>query len=275
MSQYTGIIMNNADYHAHHAIGKSTLDLIARDPHLVEWSRTVKQDRSNTPAIDLGDALHAILLEPDRLASEFAIAPKMDMRTSDGKAAMKDFREDNTGKTILSADDYRQLVAMFDSVMAHPQARELIEADGVNERSFFWSDEGTGFDCKCRPDKFIPGRSLLVDVKSTPNIAKFSYAVEDYRYYVQDPWYCDGLKQFGSDVTMAFLVVQKNADIGRYPVQVFKLPDDLILYGRQTYRRNLNRYAEFIKRGGMEQIQELDIHYRFIDHCIEALEVQT
>lgn len=270
-----GIIMGLAEYHAHPAIGKSTLDLIARDPYLVEWSRAAPVDTSKTEALNLGDAVHAALLEPDRYAKTYAVAPELNLRTNDGKAALKAFEEANQGKTILSAEDDQQIRNMVESIMAHPQARELIEAEGLVERSYFWTDGPTGIECKCRPDKFIPERGLLIDVKTTPSIAKFTYSVEDFRYYVQDPWYCDGLKKFGHAAQMAFLVVQKSAELGRYPVQVFTLPEDVILFGRQTYRRDLDRYARFLDGKERGRIQELSIHYRFIDQCVESLEIQT
>lgn len=266
--------MDIAEYHLHPAIGKSTLDLIARDPHLVEWQRTAPVDSSKLEAASIGDALHAILLEPDRYAATYATAPECNLRTNDGKAALAAFTAENAGKVILDAGDAKLVTMMRDSIMAHPQARELIEAQGIVERSLFWTDEDAGIRCKCRPDKMLPGAGLLVDVKTTPSIAKFSYSVEDYRYFVQAPWYIDGAERFDSGISeMLFLVVQKTADMGRYPVQVFKLPQDLILYGRQVYRRDLDAYKRFLK--GQRQVAELPVHYRFIDHCVEHLEIAT
>ena len=47
-----GLSMGLAEYHADPAIGKTTLDLIARDPYLVEWSRAAPVDTSKTEALD-------------------------------------------------------------------------------------------------------------------------------------------------------------------------------------------------------------------------------
>lgn len=270
-----GIILPIADYHADAGIGKTTLDLIARDPYLVEWSKRAPVNGGKTKELSIGDAVHALLLEPERFTQSYVVAPELNLRTNDGKAKLAEFEAANSGKTIMSAEEGEQIRMMVDSIMAHPQARELIEADGLIERSYFWQDGPTGLRCKCRPDKFIPERGLLVDVKTTPSIAKFSYSVEDFRYYVQDPWYCDGVKKFGNDVRMAFLVAQKTAELGRYPVQIFTLPEDLILFGRQTYRRDLDRFARFLDGKERGRIQELPVHYRFIDHCVESLEVAT
>lgn len=263
--------MPNSDYHEDAAIGKSTLDLIHRDPHLVEWARKAPTDTSKSEALNFGSALHSMLLEPDTISTDYVVAPKFDMRTNAGKAEYAEFASANKAKTILSADEYKQLQMMFESVMAHPQASELITASGKVEQSLFWKDEDTGLPCKCRPDKYIQDMGVLVEVKSTASIAKFAYSVEDYRYYVQDPWYCDGSTRFFGDVSMVFLVVQKTLELGRYPVQVFRLPEDVIVYGRQAYRRDLDAYARFLKQGS--SLQELPMHGRFLDHVIDSLEI--
>ena len=267
--------MDIHEYHAHPAIGKTTLDLIARDPHLVEWSKMAPVDPDKKDAGDIGDAFHAMLLEPDRYTASYAVQPKLDMRTNAGKEQAAAFARANADKVVLTEDDDKMLKAMRDSAMAHPIARALIEAEGQVEQSFFWTDESTGIQCKCRPDKLLPDRRL-VDVKTTASLAKFAYSVEEYRYYVQAPWYSDGVEAATtkSHGPMIFLVVQKTQEFGRYPVGVFTLPEDLILFGRQTYRRDLDRYARFIDGYGRE-IQELTIHNRFIDHCVENLEITT
>lgn len=263
--------MSNAEYHQSKGISKTVLDLAARDPHLPEWSRKCPQDAEKIKAFDFGDAMHAICLEPDRLKSEFVAMPELNLRTNKGKEEKAAFIEANKNKKILTAEEHKQLNLMFESVMAHREARALIEADGVAEGSYFWTDEATGLECKCRPDKQI--NHLLVDVKTTPDLKKFCYAVDDYRYYVQDPWYCDGVSRFtdGWPVSMQFLVIQKSIECGRYPVMVVKLPSEAIEYGRITYRRNLNEYAAFMQMGTPPETRELAMHYRFMDNAFEAI----
>lgn len=271
-----GIVMPIAEYHAHRAIGKSTLDLIARDPHLVEWARTAPEDTSKASALNFGDAMHAILLEPERLQSMFAVAPEVNLRTNDGKAEYKKFAEAHADKTIITHEEYQKLRHMEASAKANRQAMALLEAAGFNEHSWFWIDQKTGLECKCRPDRFIPGRSLLVDVKTTPDLSKFKYSVEYFRYYVQDAWYCDGMLQNGIACSMVFVVLQTNIERGRYPVQVFTLPQEAVLLGQQTYRRDLDRYADFLERtGAADDIQELPMHDRFLTHCLDSLEITT
>jgi len=227
------------------------------------WARTCPQDKDKIKTFDFGDAMHAICLEPERLKSEFVVMPAFDGRTNAGKEEKAAFEKEHADSKILTSDEHKKLTLMFESVMAYPPARRVIEAQGVAERSYFWTDEQTGLKCKCRPDKFLYGQGLLIDVKTTPNLKKFCYSVDDYRYYVQDPWYCDGVSRFGENVTMEFLVVQKTIEIGRYPVSLVKLPQEAIEYGREIYRRDLNRYAEYLDSGEAPETIELLMGYKF------------
>lgn len=256
--------LSNDDYHGGKGVSKTTLDLAASDPHKVAWSKACPVDREKLKTFDFGDAMHAICLEPERLKAEFAVLPKLDLRTNAGKKEKAEFIEEHKGYKILSADDYKQLNLMFESVMAHREARALIEAQGIAEGSYFWEDKETGLLCKCRPDKNIESRGLLVDVKTTPDLKKFAYSVDDYRYYVQDPWYCDGVKNVTGEIfIMEFLVIQKTIDCGRYPVEVLQLSDDVVQYGREIYRRDLDNYAEFMQLEQAPRTRELEMGFRF------------
>ncbi len=264
--------MPNSDYHATNDISKSTLDMASGDPFGPMWARRCPQDKDRLKTFDFGDAMHAICLEPERIDSEFITIPPFNLRTNSGKEDKVIFKLDHADKKILSSDDYKKLRLMFESVMAHIPARRLIEADGVAERSYFWRDEETGADCKCRPDKYIDKEGLLVDVKTTPDLKKFHLSVEDYRYHVQDPWYCDGLGRFtDQELRMEFLVIQKNISIGRYPVMVVKLPPEVIEYGRVTYKNDLRRYAEFLSAGECLDTVELHMRQRFLDQALEDI----
>jgi exodeoxyribonuclease VIII len=256
-------IDNDVYHHPARGVSKSTLDMFNDDPLKPAWSKDCPQDNDKIKTFDFGDAMHAICLEPDRLKSEFVVMPPFNLRTNVGKEEKAEFCEEHKGSKILTSDDHKKLNLMFDSVMAHPKARALIEAEGIAEGSYFWTDEETGLECKCRPDKNIQSQNLLVDVKTTPDLKKFNYSVDDYRYYVQDPWYCDGVSRFEGDVRMEFLVIQKTIEIGRYPLMVCRLPTEAIEYGRAIYRQNLNDYARFLELEQEPETQELIMGYQF------------
>lgn len=258
-------VMTDEEYHAHPAMGNSKLSMFAGDEDALEWAESCPVDEEKLKTFDFGDAMHAICLEPDRLKTEFVVMPELNLRTNDGKAEKKLFIAENIDKKILTFDEHKKLNLMFESVMAHPEARRLIEAPGICEGSFFWKDADSGVDCKCRPDKLIEGSPYPVDVKTTPELNKFKFSVEDYRYYIQDPFYCDGLKANDIEVeSMQFLVIQKTIQLGRYPVMVKTLPFEVIAYGREEYKRNLEQYAEYLDRGKTTEVKELEMGHGFI-----------
>lgn len=268
------IEMSNSEYHAHPALGKSRLDMINKDPHSLVWANQCARDDKKMENLDFGDAMHAICLESWRLKAEFAAMPEVDGRTKEGKAIKEAFYAENKGKKILSADDFKKLELMYDSVMSHPQARDLLEAAGVNEGSYFWTDKETGLELKCRPDREIESRGLLIDIKTTDSLKKFAYAVEDYRYHVQDSFYCDGVGNFKDKPRMLFLVIQKTIDLGRYPVHVWELPEEAKMEGRRCYQADLRKYARFLESGKpLHSYDELQMSYKFIDMCMENMEV--
>lgn len=265
--------MSNEEYHKHPSISKSQLDLFSKDQYAIEWQKNCPQDLEKIKTFDFGDAMHAICLEPERLESDFAVMPPFNLRTNVGKAEKVEWLLENEGSKILTFDEDKKLRLMFESVMAHPQARKLIEAEGIAESSWFWTDGDTGVKCRCRPDKLIG--SLLVDVKTTPELIKFKYSVDDYRYHVQNPFYCDGLAANGIDAPeMEFLVIQKTISCGRYPVMVCSLEDDVVEYGRAMYKQDLEAYARYLD-GHREPTMELEMSQRFYVGLDEALsEVQ-
>lgn len=232
-----GMFLNvpNEQYHAGPGVSKSQLDHLHNAPALLEWSRNAPRDEEARAAVDIGDALHALLLEPDRFESEYVtdfVPPEGALVTIDQiKAAMDErgigytskdtkgtlvnklldidpdapvldrlretWAEEVRGRTILSAAECRKLHLMHASVMAHPFARALIEAPGPVEASIYWNDPDTGLLCRCRPDKLpeLAGLRIVLDVKTTADMDQFAASVEDYRYHVQDSFYSEGYLQ--------------------------------------------------------------------------------
>lgn len=81
--------ISNEDYHAGPGISKSQLDDIAISPAIYQWRRHAPVDAEKTAALDLGTALHCLLLEPDEFSKRFEIAPEVNRRTTAGKEKEK------------------------------------------------------------------------------------------------------------------------------------------------------------------------------------------
>lgn len=159
----------------------------------------------------------------------------------------------NAHKTVLDDDEWAQLQRMRDAVHAHPAARRLLEKPGVAERSVYWRDPVTGVLCRCRPD-FWTDDNIVVDLKTCEDASPegFAHSIRKWRYYVQDPYYCDGIAQATGAKPRAFLflAVEKSARVvnGKaLGVAVYQLDPDSVAAGRMEYRRNLDTYAECVE----------------------------
>ena len=78
--------LSNEQYHSGPGVSKSQLDDIAESPATYIWRKNAPVDTEKLQALDMGTALHCLLLEPDEFDSRFIKAPDFNRRTKDGKA---------------------------------------------------------------------------------------------------------------------------------------------------------------------------------------------
>lgn len=255
--------LSNEAYHKGPGVSKSQLDLIHKSPALFQWSKAAPEDDEKKASLNLGDAVHAILLEPHRFALEYAVAPECDRRTKAGKEQWEEFEAQAGSKVILSAEEGRKIQLIRESAMAHPHARWLLEAHGDAEASIYWRERTTGQLARCRPDKAIPSLGWIVDVKTTADIEKFARSVYEYRYHVQDSFYSDGYEaEFGEQPAgFVFLAVSTSIDCGRYPVRLFILDSEAKAAGRTSYLSDMATYAECMRTGEWSGLETLSLPY--------------
>ncbi len=225
--------LTNAEYRAADGFSKSDLDLVNKSPALLEWARSAKSEES--AAASIGTLTHTALLEP----LEFEKLVKMPDGLTPKKRA--DFVESMPDHEVIEHKTYTQVVAMRDSVLAHPVANALLTSRGESEVSIFSGIEG--LNVKCRPDRIPYYKNfghVIVDLKTTDDPNKFYRSVKDYRYHVQAAYYSDIYKNLtGEAPRFIFVVVGKKREMGRYPVRVFELPQNAIEAGRAEYLRDL------------------------------------
>jgi len=252
--------LSNEAYHSGPGVSKSQLDDIAIDPSFFLWRANAPVDEEKKSAINMGSALHCLLLEPEEFDKRFITAPEFNRRTLQGKEDEKAFllSASQMGITVLDAEQIRKLSLMQKSVLAHHGARFLLEAEGYCESSLYWSDEETSELCRIRPDKFLTNRPTIVDIKKICDMSRFSRHIEEFRYHVQDAFYREGyLKHFGEYPEFVFIAVSESVDCGRYPVHTYRLTEHDIAVGQALFRQNLNTYHQCRTSnnwGGIEEI---------------------
>ena len=249
--------LTNDEYRQQRGISKSELDLIHQSPALLEWARNAPSVGSD--AVDLGTHVHCAVLEPDAFAGTYRKAPAGRSTQAD-RARFDAFMASckSSGKIALDADTYDMVIAMRDSIMAHPTARELLTSPGVSESSIF--GELDGVRVKCRPDRIVEGRHILVDVKKVDAIEHIARSVQQFRYFVQHAFYSDIYEQWtGHKPRFIFVAVGERRSIGRHPVRVFELEQAWVDAGRQEYRDDLERVREMEAFGVGMHVEVLEL----------------
>lgn len=264
MSEYPqGVAtLDNAAYHAHPAISKSHLDKVAKSPahYWAHYLDPLRQPQEPTQAMILGTALHTAVLEPHLWQEQFAVPPQaFDRRTKVGKELAAAFEAEAQGKTVLSPDDAERIQRMAAAVHQHPASSFLLELPGVREASYFWTDEATGLECKCRPDWHSLDRRLLVDVKTTEDASPRGFAMScaKFRYHVQAHWY---QRPFLEAEQFLFIAVEKQPP---YLVAVYAATPAMVAAGARAAERDLQLLAQCRAAdrwpGYSDEIQPLDL----------------
>lgn len=237
-----------AAYHAR-TLGEATksgLDQVSKTPHHYEtWVRGELDAEADH--FTMGTAFHAAVLEPELFAAFYAAEPDFgDCRKTDNRKRRDDWRIENAGKTLLSADMFEALTNMRLSVEQRALAKRLLEG-GHPETVATWTDPETGITCKCRADYWNPGRALLVDIKSTLDAgpAAFRRDVARYGYHRQDAFYRAGFAANGAPVQhFVFVAVEK---VPPFEVGFYTLHESAVAAGFAANRKALDTLAACVK----------------------------
>lgn len=226
------------------AINWSTLKYIETSPLLLRFRTDCP--RPDTAAFRLGRALHCLVLEPAKFKrlyrQELAFG---DLRNKANKQAKQDWLDSLPPDiTLLSSNDYHQVLAAGDAVRRHKTATKLLTG-GRAEEIVTWVDAATGLPCKMRADFIAP--TYLVDLKSTSADTKDRFARDAgaYMYHGQMAWYHDGAIAAGvlpKDAHNPYIIAVQMAE--PHDVIPFRVSDRSLEMGRRAYRSMLDRYAE-------------------------------
>lgn len=259
--------ISNEQYHASEGISRSKLMLLDKSPYHF-WYETMSglaPKQEATPAMNIGSAFHTMLLEPAKFQLEFAIAPKVDRRTKQGKEEWDLFSQVSEGKIILSDDQFAKIGKMVELVSKHEIVTTLLD-EAVFEQSIYWTDKETGLQFKTRPD--IWSSKMVVDLKTTnnANLYSFSRSALEYGYYLQAGMAFEACKALGKPFEM-FVILACEKEEPHVPA-VYIMKDDALKFGIEqfnTYKRKLKDCLDSNKWEGY-LVQELGVpKYATID----------
>lgn len=173
--------MPNEAYHATEHLSASKLKLFKRSPaHLF-----CSEPREPTRAMDMGTAIHTAMLEPELFQTLYFLTEEKARTSSAYKAAAKAYGAEYT----LSQPEAKQVTGMQQAAHSNPDYQgRFFNVPHHTELSFFGNING--IPVKCRFDLITEDFKAL-DLKKTQDASnyKFSRALFDYDYYLQEAFY--------------------------------------------------------------------------------------
>lgn len=233
------------EYHAHPAIGSTTLKMVSDFDVSLQEIRYALDHDERKKVYDVGTLGHALILEGS-LDDLVARIPFDSYRSKDAKQA----REEAYQAGLIPVNDtevetmLEPVERMRDAVMSHPIAGELL-THHEPEVSLFW--ETWGIPLKARLDAWIPEKNLIVDLKlvRSANPSDFRRQVSSLGYYIQARHYLNGSKEVtGSDHEWLFVAVGKEQP---YSVSVHRLDEDALVQAQERIDYGLERWKRAVQ----------------------------
>ena len=169
------------DYIYHATTGYGSTAMLAATQSMAHFKTYLESDRSPTPDMQIGSAIHTMVLEPDAFFDRFVLQPEN--LTPGNNNAWKAWKAEQT-LPVLSLAEMKVISATAESVIdrALPYFSE-----GQAELSY-WLKDPSGIVLKARVD-YKKG-DLGVDLKSTKaeTPRKFLNTIK-YDYHIQDALY--------------------------------------------------------------------------------------
>lgn len=257
-------------YHSGPGVSNSQLNELARSAaHF--YDRFLKEeDDTEEPAeeskvLATGTAVHCAVLEPDRFAAEYIIAPtdipkrptsaQINAKSPSPETVVQieewnkwsaEWAEISEGKQVLTATEYKRIQNIAAGVRNHPASRVLLN-QGRAEVSVYWEDPDTGVLCRVRPDWLAP--TFVFDLKTTEDARPeaFARSIIKYGYYRQAAFYLDGCRANGLDVdSFIYGPIEKSSPFLFSP---YFADPDMIEVGRREYKALLETYARCSESG--------------------------
>lgn len=203
--------------------------------------------REHKDAWDLGTIIHGLVLGTGWDVEELDYP---DWRTKAAQTARDEARD--AGKIPVLKHKMEHPKQVAESVLAHPTARGLLEAEGHPEVSAFGTCPETGVRLRARFDRLPTKLDVAVDLKTVgkdggAEESVFSREIFNFGYDVQAGQYVDTIKYAADrEVDFAFIAVETTAP---YLVNVVTMTHDYLEMGRTKSMEARRRYAYGMKTG--------------------------
>lgn len=249
-------IPNRTVYDACQALNFTGAKELLKSPaHYQAW---LNAPREETKALKVGKYVHALVLEPDKAVTDFAVLPEgIDRRTKEGKSTYENFMSISAGKTVLAKDEAetaertaKTMTYIKNRMGVAFEATELMITGLIN-----------GCPVKCAIDA-IGSDGYIYDLKSSEDASArgFLKSVYAYRYDLQAYIYRSTFEALTSQRLrgVRFIVAEKDVEAGA----VYEIGPDLMTRAIIDWESCMKTYKECVETnvwpGYPEIIQVVD-----------------
>lgn len=226
-----------SDYHSDRSrVCNSQLSLLKESPKQYYAEYVLGKRREQTAAMLRGSMVHTLVLEPEKYAEQYALAPQCDRRTKEGKLTWQKFIEfaERDKLTLVTDEQHNEAEQIANAVLSHPEFSKCMsmidEWSAIEKRiDFYWDDIAS----RCKPDLILPKHKLCVDLKTTADASPegFAKSVASFGYHRQQAFYSEAIKQhYGEEFRFIFAVVETSEP---YNTAVYELDAASVDAGRQ------------------------------------------
>lgn len=249
-------IQSRVIYDSMQALNFSGCKELLKSP--AHYQAYLNQPREETKALKVGKYVHALVLEPEKAVTDFAVLPDdIDRRTKAGKEAYEAFNAANAGKTVLSLEESqtaertaRTMTLIKNRLGVSFEFTELMFTTFIN-----------GVPVKCAVDA-VGSDGYLYDLKSTEDASSrgFLKSVYAYRYDLQAHIYRSTFEAaFARRLRgFRFIVAEKDVEAGA----VYEIGPDLQTRAIVDWENALQTYKACTESnnwpGYPEEVQVVD-----------------
>ena len=216
-------------YHSDDAVGSSLIRKLQTSTPM--HAKAMMETPMSSPAMSLGTALHAAMLEPENDLAQAVVQPDIDKRTKLGKEEHAAFSAAHLGRCIITQEQAENLDGMVIACLKDWRIKHALSACKRREVSVFGSIGG--HPAKARLDAWN-GHGMVLDLKTTRDLAcDFEKSIANFGYGLQAAWYREVLRSvfrtegrlMPDDFSFVFLVVETTYPHG---TAVYRMSDEVM-----------------------------------------------
>ena len=234
--------ISNHDYHALPSISSTAVKTVAKQS-VAHW---LGQERKETPAMQMGSAVHSLALEPEKLEVVRGPETRRGNAWKDAVASVSD----NPDAIVLTEADYDRAADIAKAARANHVLKTYLDDPASHiELSVVLNDPDCGVQLRTRPDLLHPPSGTIIDLKTTIDASPRGFQRQAIKlgYHIQAFHYCRTLRLEALNVKrFIFVAVETSAP---YATCAHIVSPELMAIGGLDWERAMEKIMRYEQDG--------------------------